>query len=84
MIGYFGNSIMVHPQLNYKWFPMDDALVVSAKTHILANIVHMIISLGTCSKHKTYTPYRPTYTSLSLLLVQWLETNILHYQYASY
>jgi len=57
---------------------------VSAKTHILVNIVHMIISMGTCSKHKAYTPYRSTYTSLHLLLVQWLETNVLHYWYASY
>jgi hypothetical protein len=27
MIGYSGNSVVVHPQLNHKRFPMDDALV---------------------------------------------------------
>ncbi len=83
MIGYLGNLVVVHPQFNHKGFPLDCAQLVSSKTHNLAHIVDMIITLGTCNKRRAYTPYKLIY-AFSFIVSSMIESNLLHCCYANY
>jgi hypothetical protein len=81
---YLGNSIVVDPQLSHKGFQWMVPWWVSTKTHDLACVVDMIVTLGTCSKWTACMFYKPTYISLHLLSAQWSETNVSHRCYANY